>query len=104
MRIGIIGATGIAVQVLVQGNLDVIELYSASPGSVGKRGSTQLGVKKPNEDYFSQWVPVVGARGVMCNDNGSAFRIRDGVVKGESSHDRPQIDVTDQCSAKGWLS
>lgn len=126
MRVGIVGATGIVGQellkILAESTIEVKDLkLSASPGSVGKRVSTHLGeqaILELNEEFFAgldvcffcvssdisrRWVPVAAARGVMCIDNSSAFRMQADVpvivpeVNGELLQTGPRIVANPNC-------
>jgi len=126
VRIGIVGATGIVGQelliILAEGSFTIRELrLSASSRSVGKRVLTHLGeqsIVELDEDYFREldfcffcvscdvsrkWVPVAAARGVVCIDNSSAFRIEKDVpvivpeVNGFLLKNRPRIIANPNC-------
>jgi aspartate-semialdehyde dehydrogenase len=126
VRVGIVGATGIVgrelLMLLAESTIEVKEMrLSASPGSVGKRVSTHLGeqaIIELNEEFFAgmdlcffcvsgdvsrRWVPVAAARGVMCIDNSSAFRMLAEVpivvpeVNGDLLRTGPRIVANPNC-------
>ena len=131
MRVGIVGATGIVgrelLMLLAESTIEVKEMrLSASPGSVGKRVSTHLGeqaIIELNEEFFAgmdlcffcvsgdvsrRWVPVAAARGVMCIDNSSAFRMLAEVpivvpeVNGDLLRTGPRIVANPNCCVAQW--
>lgn len=126
MRIGIVGATGIVgqelIKVLANSSINLTELrLSASPGSVGKRVTTHLGeqiIDEITDDFFTdlhfcffcvssdlsrKWVPVAAARGAVCIDNSSAFRMSRDVpiivpeVNGDLLKSRPRVIANPNC-------
>ena len=126
MRIGIVGATGIVgqelINLLADSSVTVSEIrLSASTGSVGKRVVTHLGERtltELNAEFFTaldfcffcvssdisrKWVPVAAARGAVCIDNSSAFRMEKGIpiiipeVNGHLLQTRPRIISNPNC-------
>jgi aspartate-semialdehyde dehydrogenase len=126
VRIGIVGATGIVGQelteILADSSVKVSELrLSASTGSVGKRVVTHLGeqrIANLDEEFFAdldfcffcvsselsrKWVPVAAARGAVCIDNSSAFRMERDVpivvpeVNGDLLKTRPRVIANPNC-------
>lgn len=126
MRVGIIGATGIVgrelVKILADSDIKISQLkLSASPGSVQKRVQTHLGeqyIEELDENFFEEldlcffcvssdisrkWVPVAAARGAVCIDNSSAFRMEYNIpiiipeVNGEMLKSNPQVISNPNC-------